>query len=159
LSIIYCTKVKNMLAFQPTSKAFYEPSSGNLTVIRNDNTVQFSLHLSNVACVGLSPMGSAVATATKETDSSAVISIYDPQLRCRIIVPWTPQMIAVNNTMSSVAMVARTSELPYDVVLIYNVIDDQMISVFHNYGKQINQLRFMTNRSLKINDGGVLVDV
>jgi hypothetical protein len=61
--------------------------------------------------------------------------------------------------MSSVAMVARTSELPYDVVLIYNVIDDQMISVFHNYGKQINQLRFMTNRSLKINDGGVLVDV
>ena len=147
-----------MLAFQLTSRVVYD-CSGHLTVLSNDDSVRFSVPVNTVACVGLSPMGSAIATATKESDNTTSISIYDPQLRCRIIVPWTPQMIAVNNTMSVIAMVVRTSELPYDVVLIYNVIDDNMISVYHNYGKQINQLRFMTNRTLKINEGAVVVDV
>jgi hypothetical protein len=125
----------------------------------NKNTY-YTVSSYNTACLGLSPSGTVVVIAER-TESDCTITAYEPdkRIRTRIVVPWVPHGVAVNNSVSALAMAVRTPELPYDVVLIYDVLKDNMTSVVHGYGAAINQLRFITNASLMINKGVVMLDL
>ena len=123
--------------------------------------VLFTVPVTNANCLGLSSSGSVLAIATHEDDYYTLVTAYDSKLavRSRLHTPFPVTAIAVNNSVSAIALVVQTNELPYDMVLIYNTKREEMVSVFHGYGAAVSRLRFVTNNSLMINVGVVVLDL
>lgn len=123
--------------------------------------VRFTIPVTNACCLGLSSSGSVLAIVSYEDDNYTLVAAYDCNgtVRCRLHTPFPVTAVAVNNTASAIALVVQTDELPYDMVLIYNTKRDEMVSVFHGYGAAVSRLRFVTNNSLMINLGIVVIDL
>jgi hypothetical protein len=136
--------------------------ANKVSVIRCDtNQTYYTVPADFVTCLGLSPSGTVVAVATETPEGCYIISAYEPDrfLRCRVLIPFYVKSVAVNNTVSTVAFVSRTEDLPYDVIFLYNVEHDLLTTVPSVYGPEIHVLRFVTNNALMINTQVIVVDV
>lgn len=121
-------------------------------------TLCYTILTENVTALGLAPAGHVVAVATMTEPGYYVISAYQYELHTRIVIPFPVKQVAVNNTISTLAFVGAAEELPYDVVFLYNVDRDKLTAVTHTFGLHICHLRFLTNNSLMINAGVIVIE-
>jgi len=135
-------------------------TANKVSVVHCDtNQTYFTVPADSVTCLGLSPSGTVVAVATVTPEDCYVISAYEPDrmLRCRVLIPFYVKSVAVNNTVSTVAFVSRGDKVDHDVVFLYNVDTDVLVTAPNVYGPIVHVLRFVTNNSLMINTNIIVI--